>query len=348
MEIGLGFLIGIAGGAVLSIIVATIISVSRRVVKERKTAVVQQQRTATGVAARKTAVRAPAPQRRTGHTMIIENVESRDAQLNKSIQEVKELLLRLADVIASTDDASGKAAKAFNSARAIIDRLDMQSATDLADAQRVLVGEIDRVLKTNAALHSELDKANKGIAEQRRQIEELRVQARIDGLTRIPNRAAFDERLDEYLSLLDRTSLAFSLLLLDIDFFKKVNDQHGHPNGDRILRGVAAKISDSIRANDFAARYGGEEFAVIFPGTDLAEAREVSERIRQDIAKTNFRLDDENIKMTVSGGVAQCEKGMDTEAILAAADKALYNAKSGGRNKIETAEGTARTGRDIV
>ncbi len=343
MEIGLGFLIGIAGGAVLSIIVATIISVSRRVVKERKTAVVQQ-RSATGVAARKTAVRAPTPQRRTGHTMIIENVESRDAQLNKSIQEVKELLLRLADVIASTDDASGKAAKAFNSARAIIDRLDMQSATDLADAQRVLVGEIDRVLKTNAALHSELDKANKGIAEQRRQIEELRVQARIDGLTRIPNRAAFDERLDEYLSLLDRTNLIFSLLLLDIDFFKKVNDQHGHPNGDRILRGVAAKISDSIRTNDFAARYGGEEFAVIFPGTDLAEAREVSERIRQDIAKTNFRLDDENIKMTVSGGVAQCEKGMDTEAILAAADKALYNAKSGGRNKIETAEGGTRTG----
>lgn len=342
MEIGLGFLAGAAVGLVASILVATIVGVSRRAIKSKKTGVHNRPPTEEATAPERQAT--SRHQRRTGHTMIVENIEERDAQLNKSIIEVKELLLRLADVISSTNDASGRAAEAFNSAKTTIDRLDIGKSADLAEAQRILVQEIDRVLKTNAALHSELDQANKGIADQRRQIEELRVQARIDGLTRIPNRAAFNERLTEYLSLLDRTNLAFSLLLLDIDFFKKVNDEHGHPNGDRILRGVAAKISDSVRTNDFAARYGGEEFAVIFPGTGLDEALAVSERVRQDIAKTNFRLDDSNIKTTVSGGVAQCQKGMDADQIIAAADKALYNAKTSGRNTVLAADGRSGDG----
>jgi diguanylate cyclase (GGDEF) domain len=335
MEVSLGFLAGAVVGFVVTILVMLIVGVSRRAVASGKTTVITQP---LGTAAPSPEQRSTREHRRTtGHTMIVENIEERGSQLNRSIQDVKNLLLRLADVISSTGDASGRAAETFSSARDTIGQLGADRSSDFGEAQRVLVQEIDRVLKTNATLHSELEQANKGIAEQRRQIEELRQQARIDGLTRIPNRAAFDERLAEYVSLLDRTDMIFSLLLLDIDFFKKVNDEHGHLNGDRILRGIAAKISESIRTNDIATRYGGEEFAVIFPGTEISEALAVSERIRRDIARTNFRLDEENVRMTISGGVAQCEKGMNTEAIIATADKALYAAKVGGRNQINAA-----------
>ncbi len=268
------------------------------------------------------------------NTIVIDQVDLRDRQFNKNIQDVRDLLLRLADVIATTETASGEAAAAFSNARKTIDNLDSDDHGDLSTAQQLLIGEIDRVIKSNAKLQGELDKANQGIAEQRRQIEELRVQARIDALTRIANRTAFDERLQEYIALLNRTALTFTLLLIDIDFFKSVNDEHGHVNGDRILRGVASRISEAVRTNDFAARYGGEEFAVIFPGTKVDDAYLVAERMRKDIAKTKFRLDDKTIQMTVSGGMAECRPGMKAEQIIEKADTALYRAKNGGRNRV--------------
>ncbi len=351
MELGLGFLVGLLAGTVIVVIVSVIISASRKAVGKApapdgaaakgSTRQFQPPPAAAvsvpAVPARhKTAAfqRAPEASQTGIHEMIVEEVESRDTRLNQNIQEVRELLLQLAEVIGSTGDASGRAAKAFTSAKSAIGSVDLATSGDLSEARGILVREIDRVLKSNATLHNELDKANQGIAEQRKQIEELRVQARIDGLTRIPNRAAFDERLCEYLGLLERANLAFTLLLLDIDHFKRINDVHGHVNGDRILRGVAAKISDSIRTNDFAARYGGEEFAVIFPGTGLAEAMLVAERVRVDIAKTNFRLDNLTIRITVSGGLAECTKGLECEGLVDTADKALYQAKSEGRNRL--------------
>ncbi len=348
MEMGIGFLIGVFAGALVVMVVAIIVCASRRVLGKKGPAAYPAPAPAPAPAApsgNTTAVRAdtklrtkpathPVPRRgNTTHTMIVEEVVNRDKVLNKNIEEVRALMLQLASVIKSTETASGEAAQAFSSARETIDGIADDSDL-LTDARRLLVDEIDRVLQSNAKLHQELDKANQGIAEQRRQIEELRVQARIDALTRIPNRAAFDERLREYISLLERTNLVFTLLLLDIDHFKRINDVFGHVNGDRILRGVAARITDSVRNNDFAARYGGEEFAVIFPGTAVDDATQVAERVRLDISKTNFRMDDENIKMTISGGVAECRKGMGPEQIIAAADAALYEAKRGGRNRL--------------
>ncbi len=354
MELGIGFALGIFAGAVVSVIVALIIAVSRRAIKtSAKTRIVEMKAIA-DAAAKSAATTAPPPEpaapngnagaspekpaetRRPGrNTIVVGAIEERDQQLNKSIQEVRDLLLQLATVISATESASGEAADSFSTARRAIRNLgDVAASSELAEAQRVLVEEIDRVIRSNAKLHTELDRANQGIAEQRRQIEELRVQARIDGLTRIPNRSAFDERLAEYISLLARANLTFSLLLLDVDFFKRVNDVYGHVNGDRVLRGVAARISDAVRQNDFAARYGGEEFAVIFPATDVKDAYQVADRLRQDIAKTNFRLDDQVVKMTISGGLAQVQPGMTAEHIIEEADAALYQAKDTGRNRI--------------
>ncbi len=374
MDLGIGFLVGVMGGALVAIVAAIIISASRRAMRRKgvdQTQVIEMRElaeamrtggnprqagaapaaasaSASAAAGDPTARRGQGPTRTvgakastqsSGSTMIINAMDSREDTLNKSIKDVRELLLRLADAISGTESASGEAASAFKTAKDAIHKINLSASSELAEAQAALIREIDRVVQSNAKLHTELDKANQGIAQQRRQIEELRVQARIDALTRIPNRAAFDERLDEYISLLERTNLAFTLMLVDIDHFKQINDTHGHVNGDRILSGVAAKLSDSVRGVDFAARYGGEEFAVIFPGTDANEALVVAERVRQDIAKTNFRLDTENVRITVSGGLAECRKGMEPSAIIAEADGALYQAKSGGRNQILTPDG---------
>ena len=371
MELGIGFCIGILGGGVVAAIVAVIVAASRRAMRRkqidqtrimgvneladaiqvsRETRRALPQRRKTDHVAKDspaaTRVISPAESVRlsSGNTMIIERMDERENLLHANIQEVRDLLLRLAGVVSATESASGETAVAFKSAKDTIDKFDFDDSSDLANAQSVLIREIDRVVSSNAKLHAELDKANQGIAEQRRQIEELRVQARIDALTRIPNRASFDERLSEYIDLLARTNLIFTLMLLDIDHFKGINDSHGHVNGDRILRGIAAKISDSVRNNDFAARYGGEEFAVILPGTGEQESLIVAERVRQDIANTKFRLDGEIVKVSISGGLAECKKGMTTDQIIAAADAALYRAKSAGRNQILSSEGSDSRG----
>lgn len=350
MEMGIGFLVGALAGVAVALIVAVVIAIARKAARKNKTRLTDREdyEDDTAVLDRKGAIserrrsgsstragsKATTVRPASGNTIVLGKVPPQEVLLNKNLQEVRELLLQLADVISSTENASGEATVAFNSARDTIGNIQSDASPELAEAQLILLGEIDRVLRSNAKLHSELDKANQGIAEQRRQIEELRLQARIDALTKIPNRAAFNERMDEYVGLVARAKIAFSLLILDIDHFKQVNDDHGHLNGDRILRGVAARISSSIRTNDFAARYGGEEFAVILPATDLQEAAAVSERVRQDIARTNFRMDDKNVKMTISGGLAECGNGMSAEDVIAAADEALYQAKSTGRNRI--------------
>lgn len=349
MEIGLGFVIGAFAGLVLVVIGYLVVTASRKAAgmtrripgpKENGDAKPDKDSTETKVMqlARNTDVRLKTGEKQAGNTVIIEANEDHEGQLNKSIQEVRNLLLKLADVISSTDKASGRAAEAFNAARDTIGAIAVDEPDDLLNAQRLLLKEIDRVLRTNVELQNQLDNANQGIEQQRRQIEELRTAARVDCLTRIPNRAAFDERLQEYLALLNRTQMIFSLLILDVDFFKKVNDDHGHLNGDRILRGVATKISHTIRTHDFSARYGGEEFAVIFPNTKADAAHEVAERMRQDIAHTNFRLDDKNVRITISGGLAEAEPGLDADALIAKADQALYRAKNGGRSRIAQAD----------
>ncbi len=348
---GMGFLLGIFCGLVVVGIAAIIVFAARRARGRTATraemAALADAALAPGAPSRAlprqqqdaSAGRAAERREPHGNTMIVEEVENREKELSSSIQEVRDMLLKLADVIARTTTASGDAKAAFHSAKKAVTGMQGNSPIGLQEAQHLLLAEIDRVLATNETLHAELDSANKGIAEQRRQIEELRTQARIDSLTRIPNRAAFDERLAEYIGLLERTSLVFSLLLVDIDHFKRVNDEHGHVSGDRILRGIASKISVSIRANDFAARYGGEEFAVIFPGTTEKEAFEVADRMRADVAKTNFRLDQKNLRITISGGIAECTPSMTPTEVIAAADKALYEAKNTGRNRMITAGG---------
>jgi two-component system cell cycle response regulator len=166
--------------------------------------------------------------------------------------------------------------------------------------------------------------------------QQVQNMALTDGLTGLLNHRTFMDKLDEEFRRLDRAEEQnFSLLLLDIDFFKKVNDDHGHPVGDVALKTIAGVIREVARGIDFVARYGGEEFAVGMVGADSAGAQKTAERIRQAVENTAIKAGRIVIKRTLSIGVASYFPGCSKkETLIARADQALYQAKQAGRNRV--------------
>lgn len=164
--------------------------------------------------------------------------------------------------------------------------------------------------------------------------KEVKLQADRDGLTRIYNRRTFDERLVHELKRRQRYGHDLSLLMIDLDHFKSINDTYGHAAGDDVLRRVGGILQESLRATDLAARYGGEEFAVLLPHTQEEDASRLAERIRSRIESSVFMSCGTPYRVTASIGVASVEAGaLDREGdLVLKADQALYDAKRNGRN----------------
>lgn len=172
--------------------------------------------------------------------------------------------------------------------------------------------------------------------EQKMNEAQLERLARTDVLTSLSNRRDFYERAQQEVARAKRSGKAFSLMLLDVDFFKKINDQYGHAGGDEVLRRLSRVLSDLLREVDSPARLGGEEFVVLMPETPLEGARLVAERVRAGMEATVVELGDGRlIRFTVSIGLAQWADGEDDiDVPLHRADEALYRAKAGGRNQV--------------
>lgn len=187
----------------------------------------------------------------------------------------------------------------------------------------------DRTAELERAL-TELEQAN----------HELATLSMTDALTGLHNRRYFDEVLRNEIARSQRLQLPVSLILVDVDYFKRINDTWGHLIGDECLRLVAAALSQVVvRSTDLVARYGGEEFAIILPGTSEADALKVAERVRQTVEKISFIHQGERIILHVSLGVAGWIPlpHETNEQLVAAADSALYRAKQRGRNRVELA-----------
>jgi two-component system, cell cycle response regulator len=175
-------------------------------------------------------------------------------------------------------------------------------------------------------------------------VEEARQLAMSDPLTGLMNRRAFVEAMGRELSRANRYGLPLSMLLLDVDHFKKVNDTRGHEAGDLVLKGVSATVHSIARKSDIVGRWGGEEFVLGLPQATAAGARVAAERLRRAVADASFALPDgPALRVTVSIGVAHGVKGEPLETIVARADEAMYLAKSRGRNRVETEESSPPT-----
>lgn len=158
--------------------------------------------------------------------------------------------------------------------------------------------------------------------------------ATLDALTNLNNRRQFEVRLKQEIATTKRQKNPLCAMMIDIDFFKKVNDTYGHASGDAVLRTVASIIKEHLRESDIPSRYGGEEFAVLLPYTHIEEAKIVGERLRKAVETTPIPIDKKNINVTISMGLAEFSPQETGEDLFKRADSALYEAKESGRNRV--------------
>jgi diguanylate cyclase (GGDEF)-like protein/PAS domain S-box-containing protein len=174
------------------------------------------------------------------------------------------------------------------------------------------------------------------VSEQKRMEGELERMATLDELTGLYNRRELNNRLQEEIRRAERYGQSFSIWMLDVDHFKRINDTYGHQEGDRVLRIIATHLKQMLRDTDIAARFGGEEFTVILSHTNLEHAKQMAQRVRQAMADLEIHLDGGgSFSITASIGVAAYpEQGITVEELIRAADQALYTAKQKGRNRV--------------
>ena len=299
---------------------------------------------------------------------IVDLVQSIRTQTQNEQQGVENFLLQLSERLQEVDRQLALSEQYYDDSFAAGEKLDdavkqgingiqssVRAATDLNQIKQLVQVHIDKVLAHMAEHHAaeqqryDIAKADMAAmtdrlralesesATLRSRLGEERSQAQTDALTGIPNRLAYEERLDQEIARWKRFSTPLVLLIWDVDHFKRVNDGFGHKAGDKALRTIARALAGSIRETDFIARYGGEEFVHLMTGTELVDCVVVADRLRELIAATGFHFRGSAVTITVSCGLAQFRDGDSTESWFERADKALYRAKQVGRNRCEPA-----------
>jgi diguanylate cyclase len=218
-------------------------------------------------------------------------------------------------------------------------RLGESLAAETKDEKLILNATVE-LLDANFELQSRLFAAESKIVAQEKELASRQTEAETDPLTRLPNRRAFDRALQSAVTELDERHRPFSVLMLDVDYFKQFNDAHGHVAGDEVLRTLGKKLPQLIKSTDAACRYGGEEFAIILNGARLLEAQDAATRIRTAIEGMTIDVDDATLSVTASLGVAEGVPGEDGRKVISRADEGVYASKRAGRNCAHWHNGT--------
>lgn len=229
----------------------------------------------------------------------------------------------------------------------------MQDAADLEGLKHVLenhleglLGTLDQHQKQRDEREQEVAARLKGLAERvasmeqeaqgfREHLEEQRQKALVDPLTGLPNRAAWSERLEHEITQWQQHGNSLLMAMLDLDHFKRINDNYGHLAGDKVLKIIASVLRKRLRGTDFIARFGGEEFVLLVPNTPLAVGAKLAETLRAAIEACPFHFKGERVTITVSMGMTAFRAGEHSDFVLKRADQALYRAKNAGRNRVE-------------
>jgi diguanylate cyclase (GGDEF)-like protein len=215
---------------------------------------------------------------------------------------------------------------------AAVDTINTELTTDVEPTLEMLRTAVQRIVHANETLKDQLEEAKTTIHKQAEIINVQTAQALSDALTGVPNRRVFDHEVTRRLAEWNRKRRPFSLILCDLDEFKKLNDTYGHVVGDDVLRSVASRFAASVREMDLMARYGGEEFGLVLPDTTGENALIVAERVRRAISDTPFLVQNKNLQVTTSVGLTEALEGDDEQSLIRRADQALYASKSAGRN----------------
>ena len=259
-------------------------------------------------------------------------LEERDRELRNII----DLLTRAMASINSENDAYHRQILAQGEQLEQITRLD-----DIRKIKSALEREVLSLRETVQAKQADerirIESLSSRVATLQEELQIAKEESMRDGLTGAYNRRAFDRRIKALTDQHPSRPKGYSVLLLDIDDFKRINDTYGHPIGDRVILALADVCRQMIRRDDFLARYGGEEFMVILPGASRRNAAKKARQLCQIIARTRYALSDDDpsrLSITVSIGVAAFGRGDNAESLIARVDKALYQAKTEGKNRV--------------
>jgi diguanylate cyclase len=246
------------------------------------------------------------------------------------------------EVIARLKDLASHMAANVGQHNSRVEEINQELTVKDSQGPEGVISAVTRLIEANQSMQSQLSSVEDKLHEQARLVEMKVAEARTDALTGLANRRAFDDKVAACYEEFQRSRRPFSLILGDIDHFKKFNDSHGHQTGDEVLRGTARVLRESARESDFVARYGGEEMTIVLPGTKMDEATRALERARQAVESARFRSPTGELKVAMSFGVAELLPGEDVPSLIRRADAALYAAKQAGRNR-----GCLHDGREI-
>jgi len=259
--------------------------------------------------------------------------EEKEAALARIETAVTDLMMGVSGSLNTMTGDSTKYGRALEQHKQSLER--MATIEDLRELERRLLEQVQEVQSANDKYRRELDAANLQMMEQQKDLEQLRGRVGVDFLTELPNRQRLDEQMREYMNRAERYGQKFSIVVLDIDHFKSINDEHGHQAGDRVLRAIGQLLAENKRASDFLARYGGEEFVLLLPETALDNAATIAQKFCDRVRARNFQFQTQPIRLTLSAGIGEVAPGRDTaESLFARVDKALYDAKNGGRDRV--------------
>jgi len=234
------------------------------------------------------------------------------------------------DVDEVTDSVNGHRDKT----RCLDDLLGKADPHATADELKDVISEaLSDVLESKKQLENELSDVIQKLEEKTVRLNAAEQDARVDSLTRLPNRRAFEEQAAAAHSMFERQGRPYALLMFDIDHFKLFNDTYGHAAGDAVLKTVARLLNEKKRASDNSFRLGGEEFVMLLRSASVADAHTVAERARKTIEDMVVIFEGQKLNVTTSVGLAAIEDGVTTEQLLDQADIALYAAKKAGRNQ---------------
>ncbi len=246
--------------------------------------------------------------------------------------EMKQILVELTEIFKGTVSASGEFGDEVKAQLDEIQKLD--SLSDMRVVKDRIVAGLQKMRDQSLSLKKELESYRQITTSLSQRLEHSQAMALVDALTNVLNRSAYDLKIGQLIRAFARHKEPAALMVVDIDYFKKINDKYGHKAGDNVLASVAASLRDTIRTSDTVFRYGGEEFVVILDRITVENAENLAEKVRKRVEKDYFVDKDLTIKVTVSIGLTGLQEG-DTELVVfERADRAMYESKRKGRNKV--------------
>ncbi len=277
------------------------------------------------------------PKPNTGISKDLENFFDRWLQ-EKSFRETKnDAINQIVNGLAETVQGVIKSSVAFDKTLGdcIVKIEEAEGEEEIIGLKNQIIGEIKIVQENSKIMANELDGYRKTTKSLAKKLQYTEAKALVDTLTNVLNRSAYNMKIAQMVQCFENFSEVFGLLVVDIDHFKKFNDNFGHQAGDRVLISVATGLKSCLRASDMIFRYGGEEFVILLNRISIEDTGKIAQKLRKHVEKDYFVDKDKQLKVTISIGCTVMHEGDDEETVFERADKALYEAKDNGRNRIE-------------